>query len=98
MARALFAAFISLLAAHACAQWKLPDELPPLPRDGQACNEKRTHCIVNAKDWYEHKAAVDVLVTRLVQLQIDLANERASKTKRCAIVTPMRAVIIEPAR
>jgi hypothetical protein len=43
---------------------------------------------VNAKDWFMHKAATDVLAGRIVQLQLELEEERASKTKRCAVVTP----------
>lgn len=85
--RALLVA-IALVAMPAAAQWKLPDELPPLPRDGEVCNEKRTHCIVNARDWAAHKAATEVLAQRIVQLQIALAEEQATKEKRCAVVTP----------
>jgi hypothetical protein len=86
--RALAIGVMMLAGLPAAAQWKLPQDLAPLPRDGQSCNEARTHCVVNARDWFMHKAATDVLASRVVQLQIELEEERASKTKRCAVVTP----------
>lgn len=80
-----------LAALPAAAQWKLPDNIAPLAPDGQACNDAGTHCIVNAKDWFRHKAATDVLARRVVQLQLEI-EEALSQKKRCAVVTPSARV------
>lgn len=82
------AGLVLAAALPAAAQWKLPDDLPPLPQDGETCNDAGTHCLVNAKDWFAFKIALEVQARRISILQQMLAEEQARKTKRCAVVTP----------
>lgn len=92
--RALAAALLAFCVGPASAQWRVPDVLPPLPEDGQVCNDKNTHCVVNFADWFGNKFGMQLYAItaqvqqqRITELEAELARESASKTKTCAKVT-----------
>ena len=89
--RALLAGFL-LAVLPAGAQWKLPDNLAPLPPGARACNDAGTHCVVNASELMARDAALSPSPTRSIR------PATRSACRRCPFTSGWRFLRFKPVR